>query len=62
MPERPDAESARVSQTAPDSQSVSHAVWGYLDHIPGLSSRLKRAQKDIEQGKGIKAKEYRAHR
>lgn len=63
MPEKPDSgASARVSQTAPASVSLSHTIWKHLEAIPGLPGRIKRAIRDIDQGKGVSAKEYRANR
>ncbi len=56
------AAAARVSPTAPKSASLSHSIWGYLESIPGLSKRVKKAERDIEAGRGISSKKYRANR
>ena len=54
MTHRPDQiESGRVSPTAPESKSLSHAVWAHLESIPGFNERLRQAERDIEAGKGV---------
>lgn len=53
---------ARVSPTAPKSHSVSEAVWGYLESIPGLSERIQQADSDIDAGRGKRFAERRRGR
>lgn len=48
------ATSRRVSQTAPESQSVSAGVWGSLESIPGFTEDLRTAEKDLESGRGVR--------
>jgi hypothetical protein len=43
----------RVSPTAPESQSLSAAVWGYLESIPGFTDDLREAEADLEAGRGV---------
>ncbi len=43
---------SRVSQTAPESQSLSGAVWGYLESQPGFAAGLRQAEQDLEAGRG----------
>lgn len=53
--QRPDelSGSGRVSPTAPESQSLSAAVWSYLEDIPGFTEGLREAEVDLEAGRGI---------
>lgn len=46
--------SGRVSQTAPESKSVSTAVWSYLESIPGFNDDLRKAEQELEAGKGVR--------
>lgn len=46
------AATGRVSPTAPGSKSLSAAVWSWLEHVPGLSGRITKAEADIKAGKG----------
>jgi len=51
---RPDQiESGRVSPTAPETKSFSHVVWDHLESIPGFNDRLRAAERDLEDGKGV---------
>jgi hypothetical protein len=54
MPHKPDAGHGRVSQTAPSTKSLSAAVWGYLESIPGFNDDLRQAEKDLAEGKGTR--------
>lgn len=47
---------ARVSQTAPESESVSAAVWRYLESIPGFNEDLRTAEEDLAAGRGVELK------
>ena len=51
------AASPRVSPTAPRSESVSAAVWDYLDSLPNLTEELHQAEADIQAGKGTPFRE-----
>jgi hypothetical protein len=42
------------AQTAPESKSVSAAVWTYLESIPGLNEDLRAAETDLEAGRGVR--------
>lgn len=46
----------RVSQTAPESESVSAAVWMYLESIPGFDEDLRQAEEDLAAGRGVELK------
>ena len=46
--------SGRVSQTAPESKSLSAAVWGYLEAQPGFTAGLREAEADLEAGRGTR--------
>lgn len=43
----------RVSPTAPESHSLSAAVWAHLEGIPGFNEGLREAEADLEAGRGI---------
>lgn len=45
---------SRVSQTAPESKSLSAAVWGYLESTPGFTTDLRKAEQDLEAGLGTR--------
>jgi len=47
---------ARVSQTAPESESVSAAVWNYLESIPGFNEGLRKAEQDLAADRGVEFK------
>ncbi len=47
---------ARVPQTAPESKSVSAAVWTYLESIPGFNEDLRQAEEDLAAGRGVELK------
>jgi hypothetical protein len=47
---------ARVSQSAPESKSVSAAVWTYLESIPGFNEDLRQAEEDLAAGRGVELK------
>jgi hypothetical protein len=47
------ASSGRVSPTAPESKSLSGAVWGYLESIPGFNEDLRQAEADLAAGRGV---------
>lgn len=49
----------RVSQTAPESKSLSSAVWGYLEEIPGFNEGLREAEADLAAGKGVPFRDRR---
>jgi hypothetical protein len=44
----------RVSQTAPESKSLSSAVWGYLESIPGFNEGLREAEGELKAGRGTR--------
>ena len=44
----------RVSQTAPESRSVSAGVWDSLESIPGFNEDLRAAETDLEAGHGVR--------
>jgi len=46
--------SQRVSQNAPESRSMSAGVWGYLESIPGFNEDLRKAETDLEAGRGVR--------
>lgn len=56
-PESVEQTTGRVSPTAPRSESVSAAVWDYLDSLPDLTEELHQAEADIAAGKGTPYKE-----
>jgi hypothetical protein len=45
---------ARVSQTAPESTSLSAAVWGYLESTPGFNEDLRQAEADLKADRGVR--------
>lgn len=45
---------SRVSQTAPGSESLSAAVWGYLESQPGFTAGLREAEADLAAGRGTR--------
>lgn len=45
---------SRVSQTAPESHSLSAAVWDYLESIPGFNEHIAEAERDLDEGRGIR--------
>lgn len=47
---------ARISQTAPESASVSAAVWNYLESIPGFNEGLRKAEQDLAADHGVEFK------
>jgi hypothetical protein len=57
-----DGESARVSQTAPETKSTSAMVWRGLEASPGFSEELRQAEKDLKAGKGVPFREIRRER
>lgn len=46
------AATGRVSPTAPESKSLSAAVWSWLEHVPGMSARITKAEADMKAGEG----------
>lgn len=45
---------SRASQTAPESKSLSAAVWGYLESTPGFNAGLRQAEQDLAAGRGTR--------
>lgn len=43
-----------VSRTAPESKSLSAAVWTYLESQPGFTAGLREAERDLEAGRGTR--------
>jgi hypothetical protein len=50
----PSRDTGRVSQTAPESRSVSAGVWDSLESIPGFNEDLRVAEADLEAGRGAR--------
>jgi hypothetical protein len=46
--------SGRVSPMAPESQSLSAAIWNYLESLPGFNEDLRQAERDLEAGRGTR--------
>ena len=44
----------RVSQTAPEQKSLSHAVWDTLESTPGFNEGLREAEADLAAGRGVR--------
>lgn len=43
-----------MSQTAPESKSLSAAVWSHLESIPGFNEDLRQAEADLDAGQGVR--------
>jgi hypothetical protein len=56
------AESRRVSPTAPESKSISAAVWEALESQPGFSEAIDRGAREIAEGRSVPYREVRRRR
>ena len=43
----------RVSPIAPESASLSAAVWNYLESSPGFNEGLRQSEAELEGGGGV---------
>jgi hypothetical protein len=47
------APSERVSPTAPRSESLSSAVWDYMESTPGFNERVDAGKASLDAGKRV---------
>jgi hypothetical protein len=61
MSKKPDHQAGdrRLSPTAPETRSLSHAVWGFLESQPGFNEDLRQAEADLAAGRGVPFKDDR---
>jgi hypothetical protein len=45
--------SERVSPTAPESSSLSAAIWRHLEEQPGFNDQLREAEAELSSGGGV---------
>jgi hypothetical protein len=55
-------ESGRVSPTAPESKSLSAAVWRFLEEQPGFNRAMEEGTAQIKAGKSVTLKQLRRGR
>lgn len=52
----------RVSPTAPESKSLSAAVWEYLEAQPGFNDAIREGEAQIRDGRATRLSEVRRRR
>lgn len=65
MSNKPEADrgvSVRVSPTAPESKSLSAAIWEHLEAQPGFNEAMERGKRQIAEGQSVPFKEVRGRR
>jgi hypothetical protein len=55
-------ESGRVSPTAPESKSLSAAVWRFLEKHPGFNRAMEEGTAQIKAGKSVTLRQFRRGR
>lgn len=49
-----DSVRSHPSQTAPETKSLSAAVWGYLESTPGFNEDLRESERQLAAGEGVR--------